>query len=158
VTQPVTTGRTPPDRVALIVGLVLLAGALGMLGGSAYSYRQQSAFVEAGQRATGLVVDNAWLDNRMQGGDETPGGWAPVVRYEHTSGSPTTFTSGVSSYPDPRYTVGDEVDVLFDADDPAGAEIADFWTLWLVPLVLSGIGAVMALFGGILTGSEASSR
>lgn len=123
------------------------------MAGSVHTYWQQAAFVQASQRTAGVVVKNQWRESRTHGADETPGGWAPIVRYEDARGIPTTFTSAVSSYPSPAYAIGTEVEVLYDVNDPDSAEISDFLTLWLVPLVLLGLGVVAALFGGILVAS-----
>jgi hypothetical protein len=144
-------------RVAGIVGSILLLGGLGMLAGSAFTYRQQAAFVDSSQKAAGVVIDNQWRENRIQSGDETPGGWAPVVRFEDAARNVITFTSEVSAYPSPAYAIGEAVEVLYDPDDPRHSEISDFITLWLIPSVLFGIGFVMALFGGILLRSTRTS-
>jgi len=72
-----------------------------------------------------VVIANQWRENTIQSGDETPGGWAPIVRFESAGGHSVTFTSDISNYPSP----------------------------WLVPLILFGIGGVMALFGARLWGS-----
>jgi hypothetical protein len=146
------------DGVAQIVGLILLLAGLGLLAGSAHTYRQQAAFVDASQKAAGVVIGNYWRENRIQGGGETPGAWAPVVRYEDARGNLITFTSEIGNYPSPDYAIGEEVEVLYDPDDPRHAEIGDFMTLWLIPVVLFGIGIVMALFGGILLGSAKTAR
>ena len=146
------------DGVARIVGLILLLGGLGLLVGSAHTYRQQAAFVDASQTAVGAVIANHWRENRIQGGGETPGAWAPVVRYEDADGTPSTFTSEIGNYPSPDYAIGEEVEVLYDPDNPSHAEISDFMTLWLIPVVLFGIGIVMALFGGVLLGSAKTAR
>jgi hypothetical protein len=145
------------DKVARITGSILLIGGLGFLGASAITYRQQAAFVDASQRAAGVVIDNQWRDNRIQSGDETPGGWAPVVRFEDAGNNAITFTSNVSRYPSPKYAVGEAVQVLYDPGDSGHAEVSDFVTLWLIPLVLLGLGSAMTLFGGILLRSVMSS-
>lgn len=161
------TGRaTAPDpvpahderRVARIVGLVLLLGGLGMLAGSAVTYWRQAAFVDAAQKAAGVVISNGWRENRIQSGDETPGGWAPIVQFEDTTKNVITFTSELSFYPSPGYAVGESVEVQYDPDNPRRAEISDFVTLWLIPSVLFGIGFVMSLFGAILLRSAQSTR
>jgi hypothetical protein len=69
-----------------------------------------------------------------------------------------TFTSETGNYPSPDYTIGEAVDVLYDPDDPRRAEVGDFLTLWLMPVVLFGIGIVMVLFGGILIGTAKTVR
>jgi hypothetical protein len=144
------------DRVARITGSILLIGGLGFLVASAITYRQQSTFVDASQAAAGVVIDNQWRDNRIQSGDETPGGWAPVVRFQDAGKNAITFTGSVSRYPSPKYAVGEAVQVLYDPNS-GHAEVSDFVTLWLIPLVLLGLGSVMTLFGGILLRSPMSS-
>jgi hypothetical protein len=147
-----------PDRATWVVGLVLLLAGLGPLAGSAYTYRQQAAFVNASHKAAGVVIANQWRENRIQGGDETPGGWAPVVRFGDAAGNPFTFTSDISTYPSPDYSVGSKVEVLYDARNPRRAEIRSFMRLWLVPVVLFGIGSVAALFGSLLLRSARTAR
>jgi hypothetical protein len=146
------------DGVARIVGLILLLGGLCFLAASAYIARQQAVFVRASHKAAGVVIANEWRENTIQSGDETPGGWAPIVRFQSAGGYSITFTSDISNYPSPDYAVGERVEVLYDADDPDHAEIDDFLRLWLVPLILFGIGGVMALFGVRLPRIDAARR
>lgn len=43
--------------------------------------------------------------------------------------------------------MGDRVEVLYAARDPAGARIRSFDSLWVLPLTVSGVGTALLLFG-----------
>jgi hypothetical protein len=87
-------------------------------------------------RATGTVVDQL----------ATSGGWRPVVRFVTASGQPVRFGSNVASRP-ARFRVGDQVRVAYDPANPSHAAIDSFVDSLAIPLMFSGIGLIIFLFG-----------
>ena len=88
-------------------------------------------------RATGTVVDEQLT---------TSGGWRPVVRFVTATGEPVTFSSSVASRP-ARFRVGDQVRVLYDPASPSHAAIDSFVDSLAIPLMFSGIGLIIFVFG-----------
>ena len=133
---------TVASRLLLAIGmlLVLLAVAFGV---------SRAGFLSGAERTTGTVVAvQERLDDRVSSRRVTPQStFAPVVTFRDAGGRSHRFTSATGFYP-PRHHVGDEVDVLFERDDPAGATLADFWSLWLVPMVFGVLG--IALLGAAM--------
>lgn len=115
----------------------LFAGlGAAMLAGTVYlSYRVHS-FVGASQHAAGEVVAL----------DENEDGAKPIVRFTDRAGRMVEFQSSVRSKP-PSNAVGDRVEVLYDPAKPEGAEINGFFSLWLGPLILGGLGAIFFAIG-----------
>ncbi|WP_455753857.1 DUF3592 domain-containing protein [Streptomyces griseorubiginosus] len=70
----------------------------------------------------------------------------PVVEFTSADGTARTFRSSTGSNP-PSYDKGDRVEVLYRADSPDDARINGFAYLWLLPLILGGIGLLFAGVG-----------
>ena len=63
----------------------------------------------------------------------------PMVDFTSADGKRREFQDSTGSNP-PSYDVGDRVEVLYRADDPGNARINGFLSLWLLPLIFSGVG------------------
>ena len=68
----------------------------------------------------------------------------PGRRVQSRGGRTYTFTGGNSSDP-PAYETGERVSLVCDRADPARARIDSWWELWLMPVVLGGAAAAVAL-------------
>jgi hypothetical protein len=120
----------------LVIGLVLAGVSV--------------SFVVDAERAPGTVVDLKWQQShssssRKSGGNKQPMAY-PAVDFTSADGKPREFRDSTGSNP-PSYGVGDRVEVLYRADDPADARINGFLSLWLLPLIFSGIGLLVAGIG-----------
>jgi Protein of unknown function (DUF3592) len=112
-------------RVCLGLAVVLLAiGAATLV--------HEARFVRGAERATGTVID---LESRTSDGDLA---YYPVVRFTTAEERTVEFTSSSTSSSPPD--VGDHVEVLYDPDDPRDAQLSGFFSLWLWPIVLGGLG------------------
>ncbi len=121
------------DYVApLVLGATIIICAVG------WGFRQH-AFQRRALHVMGTVVSQYTqeeIDNGMSS--------YPVVEFKTEDGETVRFrgrigTSGTVS----THATGKIVDVLYDPDDPAKAQVANFAQFWLMPLL-------MAIFGGII--------
>lgn len=108
------------------------------------------SFLADAERAKGTVValewrsDSSGTSHKNRGNDE-PAAY-PVVEFTSADGTPRKFQSSTGSNP-PSYDRGEQVEVLYRADDPEDARINGFVSLWLLPLIFGGIGLVIAGIG-----------
>jgi hypothetical protein len=121
------------EKTIALVGWIFLPIGLGMLAGGGYAASRTAAFLGTAASADGTVVDLA-------------GGY-PKVEFALESGEMRTFTSHVSSDP-PAYDLGERVTVLYDPGDRGDVRIQGTFSLWGVPIILGGMGAVFAGIGG----------
>ncbi|MES2391772.1 MAG: DUF3592 domain-containing protein [Acidobacteriota bacterium] len=110
------------------LGLLLLSGGITI-------YEQR--FLDRAVETDGVVVRMA----AVSGDDgET---FAPVTRFMGPRGE-VEVRSNTSSKP-PEFTVGEAVRVVFDPQQPEGAEIETFWQLWSGAMIVGGIGAAFVI-------------
>jgi len=95
--------------------------------------------VREGVVTTGTVVDYEENDNEGVS-------YASIIDFETADGDKVRFTdSSVSSNP-PRHVIGQEVGVIYMADDPERAVVRDiFW--WFIPALLLLVAGFAALIG-----------
>lgn len=73
----------------------------------------------------------------------------PTVRFTTANGEKIDF---VSSFSSSNFQEGDEVPVNYHPDHPHNAFISSFIGLWLLPLILGGLGAIFVVIGLLLLG------
>ena len=133
-------------RLAPVVGLfaVVLAGV------AVYQGREIARLEAVGLRAQGQVVRLA----SERGSDGSS--YHAVVRFRTGQNTVIEFTDSFGSNP-PSHRVGDQVTVLYLADDPRRGAIVDrgrFWN-WAIPaLLLVGAGLLSWLLLAMLRGSR----
>jgi hypothetical protein len=118
-----------------------LIGA-GLLAGGLYWAQNVRAFIAGAARAEGTVIE---LVSSYSSGSTT---WRPVVRFA-AEGKTVEFVSSSSSNP-PSYSKGEKVTVLYSPGAPHDAKIEGFFSLWLGPIILGGIGSVFFAIGGAM--------
>jgi hypothetical protein len=130
-----STGAQWLLRVFVAIGVLALAwGAIDLV--------RTVHFVRTAEHATGTVVDvSREIDDD---GDEF---FYPVVRFTTAEGKEFEFKSDSGSNP-ASHSNGDEVDVLYDPDDPDDAQLSGFFDLWLFTIVPFGIGVVFLVVAG----------
>ena len=117
--------------------LILFGAALLFFG--QHQYGKTKRFLEQAARTTGLVVELAPSETS----DDVT--YAPVVEFEQ-EGRKYRFKDSVGSNP-PSHSIGDVVTVLYSPANPAESRIDhDIWNR-LLPLLIGGAGALMALWG-----------
>jgi Protein of unknown function (DUF3592) len=125
----------------LFTAIFLLVG-LGMLGGAIYSFVTTWQFIGAAATADGAVIalEERW--NSADGGST----YYPRVAFETEDRRRYEFTGDTGSQP-AAFVVGERVRVLFDPARPEAARIDSFFQLWLLPLILGGLGTVFSGLG-----------
>ena len=126
--------------VLLMSGIGCALIALGLL-----AYARMGQFVKTGFRTSGIVtalVPRMGLDG--PGPPQTT--YAPSVEFTTHTGEQSSFTSAVASSR-PGYRIGQKVVVIYAPRHPSKAIILSFGEVWLVPLILWGLGALFVLIG-----------
>lgn len=143
-------GRRWITFVVIAFGALFLVIGLILAGVSA-------SFLADAKRARGTVVSLEWRNDhdtsRRTQTDDKPAAY-PVVAFTSADGAPRKFEDSTGSNP-PSYEVGERVEVLYHPGSPEDARINGFASLWLLPLIFSGIGLVIA---GIGTGVALATR
>lgn len=129
-----------------VVGLALLLGSLVVCDHTA-------SFVRRAARAEGIVTalvpvestDCSNTNGSIGNTCTTRYAWQPVVRFLHDR-QWTEFSDSVASSP-PAYHVGETVTVLYLRSNPYVARISSFISLWALPMIFGGIGAILLALG-----------
>lgn len=122
--------------------IFILFGTIGiaLVCWSVYLVVHTHQFKTSAIHVPGTVIT---LIPRYDDGDTT---YAPEVTFTAQDGSQHTFTSGASTNP-PAFYESEEVDVMYEPNNPSHAKINSFSTLYTLPLITGGIGTVFALVG-----------
>lgn len=129
------------------IGIIKYAFTLfgiGALAVALWLYRDTSTFLTEATRAVGTVVDLV----RSESSDSTT--YKPVVRFIDRTGEEIEFTSSTGSNP-PSYSRGEQVEVLYLPSQPQKARIHGFFSLWGLPLIFGGLGALFFAIGAGLS-------
>jgi hypothetical protein len=131
--------------VLAAVGLALLLGSLAV-------DNHTASFVRGAARAQGTVTALVPQQSTDYGSiTKTPYTrytYQPVVRFIY-KGQLIQFNDSVASSP-PAYHVGETVSVLYRESNPYDARIDSFLSLWLIPLIFGGIGAIFLAIGAAM--------
>jgi hypothetical protein len=117
-----------------LVGLTLLTVC-----GFIYYYEQQ--FLSKAVIASGIVTQLG--ESRSSKGSST---YYPIVEFTDQTGKKTIFSSSFSSNP-PAYEVGETVEVYYEPEKPAQAEIKGFFSQWLAALITGFLGIIFSTIG-----------
>ncbi len=120
---------------AMLAGLLLVVGA----GFAVWTL----VFLNRSEVAAGTVLrlDDEGLADRRSGARMT----RPIIRFTTAAGARIEFAHRFASTP-PAYTVGESVMVRYDPAAPASARIDSPVSLWLLPGLFGGLGAI---FGAV---------
>lgn len=122
---------------AVGIGAVLLSMA-------ALIYIRTLLFIRTAQHAKGTVIEMVYRRKNTRSGGKG-GGYLPVYQFKTLDGKKITAKDSLSSNP-PRFQVGQQVDVLYNPNNPHDARINQWLNLYFVPVLLGGLGL---LFGGM---------
>lgn len=127
----------------LIIGVVfgLVGTLLGFIG--VILWMRTRMFIARSQRTRGSVI------NLVYHSDADGGGYAPVFRFTTLSGQSIEASENIYSNP-PGYRVGQNVDILYDPEQPNHARISKWTSLYFAPLLLSGMGIVFIGVGAAM--------
>lgn len=132
----------------LTVGLpvIFLMAGCGLLTAAARHGLRTRAFLGCAREAAGEVVA---FDEEpaMEAGD--PRTYRPVVSFTTERGAPVRFSTMAHSSA-PTYELRAAVRVLYDPDRPQDARIRSFTELWMLPILLAGLGSVFTALGAAI--------
>lgn len=135
--------------LGLILPLIFLLCGIGLLIGATSHLRRTRAFLATAVETTGQVVALEEEPPTEPGERCT---YRPVVSFEIGSTQRGRFESIAHSNP-PEYEVGATVRVLYDPRRPNDARIRSFTSLWLLGIILGGLGLIFTALGaGLLLG------
>lgn len=128
-------------KIALIVTFIFSAPFIYM---GFLTAQQKMDFLRNSIPVTGIVLRNEPLPNVKQSYN-----LAPVIEFTAKDGEIITYQDKIATYP-PEFSIGDQVNVLYDKDDPHNATISSFTQMWLMTLILTGSGILIILAGYII--------
>lgn len=130
-----------PSLLIVLIGIVVLGTGI-------YSFFYQRAQIAQCSVAIGIVTE---LISVRAGGEfvvskgaegtkiEKKYRYRPEIRFKTHAGRTVKFIAPISTRPS-HYAVGDEVEVLYDPENPKEAQINSFLYLWFNTLMLVGFG------------------
>ncbi|MCG6969345.1 MAG: DUF3592 domain-containing protein, partial [Gammaproteobacteria bacterium] len=131
--------QTAPVWILAIFAVV----GLSLVAGSAYLGIKRMEFIQGASAAYGTVVDFNSKTSTSDNGTTTT--YYPIVEYIPLSQEREfRFEHDVGSN-HPGYRRGDEVKVLYSANDPSEAIIDEGWRNYFGPLIMFAIGSIFAL-------------
>jgi len=133
--------------VFVVVGTLAVLFAIGW---GVRSFRLQAG----ANRTTGTVVELREVEESPAlGSDNSTGStWYPVVEYEVDAIK--YRIEGVGSNPSWLPHVGEKVEVLYRANQPANGHLNTFLDRWAVPLFFPGVGSIFAALGIFMIRSQ----
>lgn len=132
--------------LSLVLPIIFLLVGAGLLAAAAGHGIQARAFVDKASGAVGEVVALE-EEPAMEAG--TASTYRPVVSFVASSGQRVRFSAMAHSNP-PEYEPGASVRVLYDPERPHDARIRSFNELWLLPILLGGLGSIFAALGAAI--------
>jgi hypothetical protein len=130
-------------QVTVLSALFLLIG-VSLLIASVVEVFDVRTFVSSAQTAVGHVVGLEDQSHVSKG--QSVSGFVTVFEFSDANGKSHICRSSSAENPAP-YQIGDAVTVLYRQESPQDARIRHFRTLWLLPTILSSVGAVFTIVG-----------
>ena len=119
--------------ISLLVLGVLLLTAAGM------EYLARQSFLHAAVKTTGTIIEYTTSGDMER----------PVVVFPDEKGEEHHFTSRIGTA-NPQHTVGSQVSILYDPNDPANAELEENLGFPLITTGIAILGLGTLLFGFIM--------
>ena len=132
--------RKPSHAIFTMFGLLsVVLLPLGVL-----TFSSTYSVVSRGLKAKGTVVGIVTRDSTVSGSRGRTESYAPTVSFVTQTGKAVTFESETASNP-ASHSVGDEVEVIYQPNDPQQAIINSFVHTWLLSTLLLGAGLFCAI-------------
>jgi hypothetical protein len=130
--------------VRLVFGIFFVVG-MGLLIGGIFAFQHTRRFLQTAVEVPGVVTENVWREDRTS---DNRASWAfyPRIRFRTADGQEISYISNTGSSP-PSYRVNEPITILYDPQQPQHASIKSFVELWLLPVLLGGMGLVFSSFG-----------
>lgn len=144
------TPQKPKPRGCMGLAVFFVVVGLGMLGLVYWIHTQQQAFARIAISTMGTVIEMQERSSRSSSGSRSTS-YAPVIQFVTTREDVYTFTSAMSSNP-PAYSVRDQVEVLYNPENPVEAVIARDNAIGTNPvmLIMGGLAISFIVIGGIV--------
>lgn len=127
-------------KILKIIGWVFTGfGVIFMVAGAGIYY-VDGQFAARASKARGVVTD------LVRPRDRQSTTYSAIVRFTDAQGQQQEMVDSLSSNP-PRFSRGEEVDVLYDPQSPSNAMIDDAFGRYFLPGMFAGLGFVFALIG-----------
>lgn len=117
------------------VGFLLFSMAVIM-------YVRIRLFIKTAQAVKGTVIEMVY---RRKSTSNRGGGYLAIYQFRTIDGKKIKAKDSLSRNP-PQFQVGQEIDVLYNPENPHNARINKWLNLYFLPVLLGGLGL---LFGGI---------
>jgi hypothetical protein len=139
--KPKQRGCMGPALLVAFLGVCILTFIYWM-------HTQQEAFARIATSTMGTVIEMQERSSKSSSGTRSTS-YAPVVQFVTKREDVYTFTSAMSSNP-PAYSVGDQVEVLYNPENPPEAVLARDNAIGTNPFMLgaSGLALVLIVVGG----------
>ncbi|WP_420149063.1 DUF3592 domain-containing protein [Spirosoma sp.] len=141
-TYSFTSGRIPATPSNIFIAVFGFVG-ISMVIGSLITFQNTRTWIDRTDTVTGEVIDyesHASYDTEK---NRTTTFYHPTVHFRTHGGEDVTFTSSVGSSKR-SHSIGGQIGVRYLPSDPGDAQVDEFMSLWLVPIVLSAIGLPMS--------------
>jgi hypothetical protein len=142
LTWVLLTSRFSKEAPLSAMGLIFLVVGVGLGVGCLLVASRTKRFLAHAREAQAEVIG---LRQRL--GDNHTRVYHPVLRYQTREGATHEVISSVGSHP-PRHKEGDRIAILYNPERPEEVRIHTFFNVWLVALVLGGMGGLFVLVGG----------
>ena len=132
-------------KIVHFIKYFFLLSGLGMMIGAFFLYQNTQEFIKDSVLAQGKVIE---LIRHIS--EDSEGyisyTYRPQVEFLTPEGEINQFESNMGSNP-PAYRVNEAVEVVYLTNAPEQAKINSFTSLWLLPLILAGIGFLNIAIG-----------
>ncbi len=106
-------------------------------------------FVLRAERTAGVVIDYSIVQNSisfMPGSDATGMLFYPIVAYTAADGAEYRLT-GRSGRPNRRYAPGEELPVLYSANNASEGRLDTVMGVWGTAIIMGGLAAIFVVLG-----------
>lgn len=137
------------ESIFTIIGILALLLGLSFIGGAIVLCLRKWLRIKKSVKTTGVVVNNETSMGMMQRG-ATPRStlYKPTVRFQTADGHVVDYTPKVStSYS--NYSVGENVPVYYNPQQPADAIVGTTFHLWFIFLLFGFVGGGFAFVGAM---------
>jgi hypothetical protein len=133
------------ESIIMLLALGGVGGLLIVIG--LFIWMRTRSFLSTAQQAKGTVVRM----DRSSGSDGVS--YAPVFQFRTITGQTVEVAEKLYSNP-PQFQTGQDVDILYDPQDPQRARVNKGFNLYFVPILLGGLGFIFLCLGIVIFGFQ----
>jgi predicted permease len=125
----------------MLQNIFLIAGLCVLFGGLVLWYRTKN-FLTRCVKTKGVVVSHDYQTSDDEEGKSTS--LFPIFRFEHPiTGTEYTVRSNVSEF----IQEGQEIEILYDPENPKNAKINNLSHTWMIPIIVNILGVFFSFLG-----------